>query len=180
MDSRYFRDPPENRGGTILGSEQWRWLINELTGSTADVHIIANGIQILPEEHPYEKWANYPSERQRLLQVIDALEVSNPILISGDRHIGEMSLVALPISGSPILEITSSGLTHYYEDFKGEVNKHRINPVVASINFATLVISKTGRQINYEGSIRDGKNKKRSSVKKDELEELLRMKERGQ
>jgi len=148
LDTRYFRGTPNQAGQTVLGNDQWRWLINHLSTNDADVHIIASGIQILPTEHKYEKWANFSTERERLLNIIDQLEVNNPIFISGDRHIGEMTLQSLPQSGAPILEVTSSGLTHYYKDFKGEQNSYRHGEVAASLNFGVIKIKKKGTDID--------------------------------
>ena len=68
LDNRYFKseyapkpynDPyPPDYEGTILGEQQWDWLENLLKSSTADVHIIASGIQVLSPNHRFEKWQN--------------------------------------------------------------------------------------------------------------------------
>jgi alkaline phosphatase D len=98
LDGRYFRDTLTrvnrvyqiNSTGQILGDAQWKWLENELKTSTARVNFIVSGIQILPTEHAYEKWANFPQEREKLLNLIANSGVQNPILLSGDRHIAEI------------------------------------------------------------------------------------------
>jgi len=95
LDVRYFRDDPGRQGGTILGDDQWLWLKEQLTNSDSDVHIIGGGIQFLPEDHRFEKWANYPEERTKFLDLISDSGINNPILISGDRHLAEMSMVSL-------------------------------------------------------------------------------------
>ena len=63
LDNRYFKseyapkpynDPyPLDYEGTILGHQQWGWLENLLKSSTADVHIIASGIQVLSPNHEF-------------------------------------------------------------------------------------------------------------------------------
>lgn len=148
LDSRYFRDEPTrdpksnqyvpNETGTILGEVQWTWLEDILTQSTADIHIIGNGIQVIPEDHPYEKWHNFPLERIRLFDLIADNQVQNPILLSGDRHISEVSRIYW--KEQAIYEITSSGLTHSYEEVGNEPNRYRISQLVSQKSFATLQI----------------------------------------
>ena len=179
LDVRYFRDSLGTSQSTILGPAQWQWLIAELDGSTADVHIIGSGSQVLPEEHPFEKWADYPVDRQRLMQILNLLNVSHPIIISGDRHIAEMSLDTLPQSGKPILEVTSSGLTHSYTDFTEEANKHRISPVFPIKNFGVLRIEKKGGNIYYDAEIRNELNKVQYSIKNNQLTATLRKLKQG-
>lgn len=152
LDVRSFRDSIGNLAGSILGQEQWAWLIGELSASDADVHVIGSGIQILPNEHPYEKWGNFPVERERLVQILSRLEVKNPILLSGDRHLGEMSIDTLP-GKTPILEITSSGLTHSYDNFTEEKNLRRVGKVLSEKNFGMLHIVKNGRKIEYTAEL---------------------------
>ncbi|MEL6389173.1 MAG: alkaline phosphatase D family protein [Bacteroidota bacterium] len=174
LDARYFREEPHQSNSTILGQRQWQWLIGHLSQNEADVHIIASGIQVLPTDHKYEKWGNFKPERERLLNIIDQLDVNTPIFISGDRHIGEMSMVALPQSGLPILEITSSGLTHYYESFTEEKNTKRYGAPVADINFGLLSIEKNAGEINYYAEIKNGDNKSVLGINSADLaEELL-------
>jgi len=149
LDSRYFRDEPffnpedrdytPNLEGTILGDTQWAWLEKELTNSTADVHLIANGIQVLHEDHRFEKWNNFPNERKRLLDMLTNLEVKNPILLSGDRHISEVARIEW--QGKSIPEITSSGLTHSYENVGDEPNRYRVSKLVSEKSFGVLKIN---------------------------------------
>lgn len=78
LNARYFRDSlgMENRtylpneSETILGEEQWEWLEKELTGNTAKITLIVSGIQIVPKDHQFEKWANFLFERERLLNLV--------------------------------------------------------------------------------------------------------------
>lgn len=150
LDARYFRDttirqdrksPYEpNLEGTVLGDVQWQWLEKELHQSDADVHIFASGIQVIPEEHRFEKWANFPNERQRLFDLMVQQKVNNPVFISGDRHIGEIS--AIDWKGSTLYDITSSGLTHSWSSRGEEANKHRQGKLVYDENYGILKITK--------------------------------------
>ena len=148
LDSRYFRGPTnfDQSGktyipdsiGTILGKEQWEWLEMTLSNSTSDIHIIANGIQVLHKDHNYEKWSNFPMERKRLLDLFIKYEIKRPILLSGDRHISEVAVINW--SGKNIYEITSSGLTHSYDAVGDELNRYRIGKLVSSKSFALIRI----------------------------------------
>lgn len=173
LDVRYFRDTVGARQASILGPKQWQWFIAELDRSEADVHVIGGGIQFLAEEHGFEKWADYPTERERLLRVIDMLNVPNPILISGDRHLAEMAVDTLPESGRPILEVTSSGLTHSYTNYQGEPNRHRVSPAFPVKNFGVLTIEKRGGVARFTAEIRNDKNKIQYSIRNTELERSL-------
>lgn len=159
LDCRYFRDAPkrDDNGyvaatGDILGEAQWKWFEKELMSSTAKLNIIVNGIQIIPEDHKYEKWSNFPLSRDRLFNLINSSK-SNCILLSGDRHIAEISKIELN-SGKEIYEITSSGMTHSWDSFPGEENSHRVGEVITNLNYATLSIDWESSPINVIGEIK--------------------------
>ncbi|MFV8226520.1 alkaline phosphatase D family protein [Christiangramia aquimixticola] len=148
LDTRYFRDPlvlsanPDKRydpsKGTILGEQQWEWLEDELRNSEADFNVILSSIQILSVEHGFETWGNFPSEIDKLTDLILSSEAKNIILLSGDRHISEFSAVKIQGLKYPLTEFTSSGLTHAYEDFDGEPNSNRVGEVVSEKSFGVL------------------------------------------
>ncbi len=146
LDSRYFRDGfaeatveghryGQNPTGDVLGEAQWAWLEAELTDSPAAAHLIASSIQVLPQEHAYEKWDNFPAARKRLLALLATKKPNMPLLLSGDRHVAEISRVQE--ADYPIYEITSSGLTHSYEE-ADEPNAHRISDLIGLKNYGLL------------------------------------------
>jgi alkaline phosphatase D len=166
LDTRYFRDDLEkdpsgkaryllNKEGDILGEKQWQWLENELATSTAAFNIICSSIQVLAEEQLFEKWANFPTARQRLLDLIVKTQPQHPIMISGDRHIGEVAKIKLDGFEQPIYEITSSGLTHAYtkNSATAEPNKYRVGNLINQRHFALLQIDWQTKKITSE--IRD-------------------------
>jgi len=148
LDTRYFRDElikssqPGKRyepsAGTILGEEQWRWLEEELENSNASFTVILSSIQVLPDEHGFETWGNFPLEVNRLKELIISSSARNVILLSGDRHISEFSVEKLKGLDKPLVEFTSSGLTHAYKAFNGEPNEHRVGKVVSKKSFGLL------------------------------------------
>lgn len=128
----------------MLGEAQWHWLEKELTQSDADVHLIGSGIQVLPNEHPHEKWATFPAARQRLLDLPGKTKPRGAVLLSGDRHIAEVSKATVPGLGYDLYDITSSGLTHVAKPHE-EPNKHRVGQLVAKLNYGLVTIDWTAR-----------------------------------
>jgi alkaline phosphatase D len=158
LDARYFRDALQkqdkayviNEKGDILGETQWKWLENELKNSKADIHLIGSGIQIIPDEHMYEKWANFPQARKRLLDLLASTRTQHVILLSGDRHIAEISKYTLPGLTAPIYEVTASGLTHSSTNNTGEPNQYRVGNLVNVLNFGLLQIDWNQKPIQVD------------------------------
>lgn len=83
LDTRYHSDPPGEQSD-LLGEAQWRWLENELRTSKAQVNILASSIQVISEEHKYEKWANYPASHRRLFSLLAETKPKGLVILSGD------------------------------------------------------------------------------------------------
>lgn len=156
LDTRYFRDELEvnpdkggarylqNKTGDVLGFEQWKWLEKQLSQSSADVHIIVTSVQLIAQEHNYEKWGNFPAARRKFLKLIGKTNPACPILISGDRHIAEISMIKIPDLETHLYEITSSGLTHTWKTLKEEANQYRVGDLIAKLNYGILHIDWSG------------------------------------
>lgn len=168
LDTRYFRDAlirseDANRryepstGGTILGEDQWNWLAAELENSNADFNIIMSSIQILSVEHGYETWGNFPSEIERLKELIISSEAKNVILLSGDRHISEFSKIEVKGLNYPLIDFTSSGLNNNWSNFGGEPNRNRIGEVISEKSFGLLKFDFDKNKVEME--MRGGNNK---------------------
>lgn len=136
LDTRYHRSPikrglfgyQENNDphATILGESQWRWLRSQLT-RPADLRFIGSSIQFVAKDHGYEKWANFPQERQKMLDLISETRAGGVIFLSGDRHHAEISALNLESLAYPIYDITSSGLTNRLDPaLNTEYNEYRI------------------------------------------------------
>ncbi|MCX2720423.1 alkaline phosphatase D family protein [Lentiprolixibacter aurantiacus] len=151
LDTRYFRSPlikdtitqkrytPDLSGrGTILGEQQWKWLEEQLQTSKADFNLIVSSIQFLSGEHGFECWANFPNEVSRMEQLISGSGAKGVIFLSGDRHISEFSRKDVPGLSYPLVDFTSSGLTHAYRGFTGEPNAYRVGEVVSTESFGWL------------------------------------------
>lgn len=158
LDARYFRDTLiradrvylPNETGVILGETQWTWLENELRSSSAKVNLIISGIQMLPTEHPHEKWANFPKEREKLLNVIAISGAKTPILLSGDRHIAEIMKLEDERFPNGLYEITSSGLTHTWKTIQEEPNRFRINELIAKLNYGVAKFDWKNSRVTFQ------------------------------
>jgi len=151
LDTRYFRtaltkakgskkrfEPNTCGVGTILGDKQWRWLENELKTSVANFNLIVSSIQLLSAEHGFETWGNFPHEVDKLKHLVKSSQAKGVILLSGDRHISEFSKTKINGVTFPLIDFTSSGLTHVYGGFTSEPNKYRLLKVVPEISFGVL------------------------------------------
>ena len=107
LDTRYFRsrlkrkqpcknsDPYEGNPDpttTILGEAQWRWLGEQLR-VPAEVRLLVSSIQVVAQDHGFEKWMNFPHERERLYNLIRETRAEGVIILSGDRHLAELSMM---------------------------------------------------------------------------------------
>ena len=79
----------------------------------ADLRIIVTSIQFLPSASGQETWANLPLERERLLRLIAATKANGVVLISGDRHWSELSVLETDVP-YPLYELTSSSLNQLH------------------------------------------------------------------
>jgi alkaline phosphatase D len=158
LDARYFRDTLQridrvyqiNETGEVLGEAQWKWLENELKSSPAKVNLIVSGIQMLPTEHAYEKWANFPQEREKLLDLISSSEAKTPILLSGDRHIAEIMKMEDIRFPKGLYEITASGLTHTWSGIAEETNSYRVSDLIAKLNYGLATIDWNKGEITFQ------------------------------
>src|SRR5262245_18100547 len=108
LDTRYFRSKLKKRAGvppgerpyepdpdpkaTFLGEAQWKWLEEQLR-VPAEVRLLASSIQVVAEDHCSEKWAKFPQERERRFKLIRDTKPAGVVLLSGDRHLAELSMM---------------------------------------------------------------------------------------
>ena len=151
LDTRYHRGPLTRiRGGgytiylpsadrstTMLGAKQWQWLREQLR-KPAEVRLLVSSIQVIPNEHPFEKWGNLPHERKRLLETIRDAKAEGVLLLSGDQHMAEISVLR-KAAGYDLIECTSSGMTHTRGALPAP-NSYRYGNLIVQKNFGLLEI----------------------------------------
>ncbi|MFO0907424.1 MAG: alkaline phosphatase D family protein [Isosphaeraceae bacterium] len=156
LDTRYFRSSPLKRktlvkrgegpyepnpdpNATMLGADQWRWLEEQLR-KPAELRVVVSSIQVVAEDHGWEKWANLPLERERLYRLIRETGAEGVVFLSGDRHLAEISMMDGDV-GYPLYDITSSGLNQASKNWRPlEVNRHRVGTMNWGDNFGLIVI----------------------------------------
>jgi alkaline phosphatase D len=173
LDTRWFRspmkshrdekkvlyyDPDDDPAKTVLGEEQWAWLGRQLK-QPADVRIIGSSIQVLSGEHRFEKWNNFPRERQRLLDLVDRTTGREPtVILSGDRHTAEISKLDRP-GKLPVYDATSSSLNIAGSSALDEPNRHRVGERLRPVNFGMIEIDWSGKSPKLSLQLRDVEGK---------------------
>ncbi|MFV8369761.1 alkaline phosphatase D family protein [Flavobacterium sp. LB2R40] len=170
LDSRFFRtaltkatdlkkrfQPNKYGEGTILGEAQWEWLQKELENSEAQFNVIISSIQFLSNKHGFETWGNYPHEVDKLEKLIVSTKAKGAFILSGDRHIATFSSKNVTGLSYPLVDFTSSGLTHTYTSFSGEENPYVKGEVIKDINFGILKFDFKNNKVIME--IRGKENK---------------------
>ena len=143
LDTRYFRSEllglkgkyakNESPNSTMLGINQWEWLEKELDGYL-DFLIIFSSIQIIPQDHGFEKWSNFPNERIKFFSMIDKY-INKTLLVSGDRHRGGI------YKKNGFFEITASSLNKPGSLFF-ETDKYLLGKTYRQENYGVIEISK--------------------------------------
>ncbi|WP_020471182.1 alkaline phosphatase D family protein [Zavarzinella formosa] len=157
LDTRYFRSklkkgtaplpgmrglpyvPNTDPGATFLGEEQWKWLEAQLK-QPAEIRLLGSSVQVVSEDHPFEKWMNIPAEREKLFKVIRDANAGGVIVLSGDRHLAEISMLPKGI-GYPLYDITSSGFNQGFQGWRAvEKNSHLVAAMPHGNNFGLVTI----------------------------------------
>jgi alkaline phosphatase D len=159
LDNRYHRAPndaPNTPDKTMWGKDQWQWLLDGLTSSTATWKVVVNGGQMLnPFATSREALRRYPHEHNALLQFIREQNVPGVVFLSGDRHFSE--LIRLEGGAYPLYEFTSSSLTAGLATPRTEEEKNNPARVAGTLvddahNFGILRFSgpRTDRTLVFE------------------------------
>ena len=160
LDTRYFRSKLLRKGNaykpnmqpeaTILGQKQWKWFESSMNQTTASIIVILSSIQILATEHPYEKWANFPLERKRLLILISLVSHHKTVVaVSGDRHRAGI------YRNNHFVEITASSLNKPGSK-DSETDRLLIDRIFPEINYGILDIEPEKNKITVSIHNRDG------------------------
>lgn len=157
LDTRYFRSsltkaknrlpgftalpylPQTGPTAKLLGDAQWDWLEQQLR-QPAEIRLLASSIQVLSNEHPFEKWGNFPEERARLFELIRKTGASGLLILSGDRHLGDISVSDQYID-YPLYDITASGFNQGRQSWRvHEPNPYRVAGLPYGNHFGAIEI----------------------------------------
>lgn len=175
LDTRWFLDvisaepitPTTDITKTILGTEQWAWLEEELK-VPAKVRIIGTSTQFGVENNGWETWANYPHEMERFYEVIRKTQAEGLFFVSGDIHYAEIN--KREVEGIyPLYDVTSSGLTHFHAP--AAKSTYRVGSAYTRENFGMIRINweTAPVEINFEIYTKSGELKLSHKVTLDEL-----------
>jgi alkaline phosphatase D len=144
LDLRYHRSPlvwaglaegyrvdpsPES---TMLGEEQWAWFEQELA-RPSEVRIMLSSTPLVPPYLISETWNNMPLERERFLRALARAAPSTDLVVSGDRHFGEISALDPGPAGPPLYELAASGLSRAKIIPASDKNVLRVGPPASEI-----------------------------------------------
>ncbi|AMO24856.1 hypothetical protein GCM10027034_07720 [Ramlibacter solisilvae] len=183
LDTRWFRSPwkitdvrdqpgreryqpDSDPAKTMLGAAQWRWLEEQLR-QPADLRLLVSGVQVVTEGHGWERWGNFPLERQRLFDTIARTRAEGVVLLSGDRHIGAIYREAQG-APYPMYELTSSGVTHTWLDNK-EAGPNRVGDPFTELHYGLVEIDWPGRRVSLQLKDIRGEARRTQSIAFDEL-----------
>jgi len=114
LDTRQYRSPQPCGDGfkvckeadepnrTMLGEQQERWLADTLRGASATWQVLAQQVLFSrldfssfswvkskePHSHNLDAWDGASAARDRVLRMLSEARVKNPVVLTGDAHIG--------------------------------------------------------------------------------------------
>jgi alkaline phosphatase D len=157
--------PNTDPDATVLGEAQWAWFERRLR-EPAEIRAVISSIQVIANDHGSEKWDNFPRERARFLELLRRTHAKGVVVISGDRHMAELSALT-PADGAPypLYDLTTSGLNQpppttpkagqKVQPKKPQINRYRLHdrPYTGS-NFGLMKIKWDGPQPSLRLEVR--------------------------
>ncbi len=149
LDTRFFRSeltrvprgqrakqgryrPSADDHQDMLGAEQWEWLEQQLN-TPAELRVVVSSIQVLAQNHGWERWGLLPLERSRLLALLH--KTPGTLIVSGDRHWSSMYR-----DETGLTEMTASSLNRPSSKSFTETGPHQFTTPFVDTNFGDLQI----------------------------------------
>ncbi len=116
LDLRSFktehRELKQGAEGVLLGEKQWKWLTNELK-KKAQVRIIVSSFPVVADaqQSKKERWEIFKSEKMKLLKLLDTVNSSSLVIVSGDWHVPYISVDQKSLN-YPLYDFTVGSLGH--------------------------------------------------------------------
>jgi alkaline phosphatase D len=166
LDTRFHRSPlmpTDQRGApgrerwipdadparTMLGATQWAWLEAQLR-QPADLRIIVSSVQVVAENHGWERWGNFPLEQQRLYDLIGATGARGVVFVSGDRHYASVNRTAEGRSAYPLYDFTASSINMPWSAGSSESLPTMVTQAYTQENYGVVRIDWAGRTLAFE------------------------------
>ena len=129
---------------THLGKEQWAWL-EETLKMPAEMRLIVSSTQVIANEKGMDEWGNFPHERQKLFDFIQAAGPKGAVILSGNVHFAELSRI--DVDGYPLYDFTASGMTHVNELYGRAPNAFRLGEPVIDLHFGMVEIDWSAKPV---------------------------------
>lgn len=140
--------PDDDKNKHFLSENQWIWLENELK-KPAQIRFLVSSIQVIPNDHNFEKWGNFPHERERLFRLLTKTKAKNLIILSGDRHMSAISKIDIKNLGT-VFELTSSGLNKESKIGNLLTDAAYLNDGYGPVNFGLIKINWDSHKVALE------------------------------
>lgn len=147
--------PTDDKNARVLSEAQWKWLDQELA-KPANLRLIVSSIQVIANDHYFEKWGNFPKERERFFNLLKKHKAKNTVILSGDRHLSAVAKEDVKGLGT-IYDVTASSLNKPSRNTTPEVDKTYTTPSFLKPNFGMLLIDWSKRTLSAK--IMDEENK---------------------
>lgn len=115
LDTRYYREDPEQAVASMLGPTQKVWLKNALLASQASFKVICSSVPMAPGTKPgsLDTWDGHAAERQELFDYLAQNQISGVLLLAADRHRSDLWKIERK-NAYPLYEMMSSRLTNVH------------------------------------------------------------------
>jgi len=128
--------PDTNPANSFLGETQWAWLKERLS-EPADLRLIGTSIQFGHEYNGWESWTNFPTEIEKMINLIKETRANGVVFLSGDVHWGEISRLKAP-GCYPLHDLTASGINQEWDVL--EPNRNRLGAACMDHHFGFIEI----------------------------------------
>jgi alkaline phosphatase D len=165
LNNKNTKDPD-----SYLGKAQWAWLESVLK-RPAKLRVICSGVQVVKVNavsRGWEMWGHYPSERQRLFDLIADSKAEGVVFVSGDMHFSE--IYRTTDTAYPLYDLTASGLDQGYKTFgKAYPGPEKLGESYLKMNFGSITVDWKTSSLSLEVRDEEGRPVNVHKVKFSEL-----------
>ena len=140
--------PTDDKNARMLSEAQWKWLDQELA-KPANLRLIVSSVQLIANDHYFEKWGNFPKERERFFNLLKKHKAKNAVILSGDRHLSSIAKEDVKGLGT-IYDVTASSLNKPSRNLTPEIDKSYTSPSFLKSNFGLIAIDWTKRTLSAQ------------------------------
>ncbi|MES2801011.1 MAG: alkaline phosphatase D family protein [Bdellovibrionota bacterium] len=155
--------PTEDKSARMLSEAQWKWLDQELA-KPANLRLIVSSVQVIANDHYFEKWGNFPKERERFFALLKKHKAKNAVILSGDRHLSAIAKEDVKGLGT-VYDVTASSLNKPSRNLAPEVDKSYTAPSFLKSNFGLIAIDWSKKSLTVQIMDED---------KKSQLEQVIK------